>query len=434
MDDKSNKGGNVSRAVEFWATHALPFGSYIFNRFVEDRGWRMAAGLSYTSLLAIVPLSAIAFSMLAAFPVFENVREQFQDAVFSNLLPQSANAMRDYFDQFISNTTSLSAVGIIALAVTAVLLLGTIEADMNSIFRVDQPRALASRLLVFWAMITLGPLLLGASFSLSTYFFAATQWMGLEVLSGPFGQLTQFVPTLIIILLLTIFYFTIPNRPVQILSAVSGGVVAGVLFAVLRKIFGWYVVTFPTYQSVYGALSVIPIFLIWMYLSWTVVLMGAVLTASVSEWRRSGGRPLSNELRAGPRLLVALRILAMLNNASQIGTRVTRRQFLAELGSGEEAVDRVLVMLRDGLFIERSERQGWILTRDIDTATLYDLYTVLRLAMSDEDLSIAGNTGWEARLRERLKDLQNAQKSATVVTLKDVLTAVNSSEGVKAAE
>jgi hypothetical protein len=91
-------------------------------------------------------------------------------------------------------------------------------------------------------------------------------------------------------------------------------------------------------------------------------------------------------------------------------------------------------MLRDGLFIERSERQGWILTRDIDTATLYDLYTALRLAMSDEDLSIAGNTGWEARLRERLKDLQNAQKSATVVTLKDVLTAVNSSEGVKAAE
>ena len=133
----------------------------------------MAAGLSYTSLLAIVPLTAIAFSMLAAFPVFSGVRDVLQDAVFSNLLPQTADATKDYFNQFIQNTTTLSAVGIVALAATAVLLLGTIEADMNAIFRVVRPRALVPRLLVFWALLTLGPLLLGASFSLSTYFFCS---------------------------------------------------------------------------------------------------------------------------------------------------------------------------------------------------------------------------------------------------------------------
>jgi len=424
MADRPEAETEERRGVNFWMLHALPFAKYIFNRFVEDRGWRMAAGLSYTSLLAIVPLTAIAFSMLAAFPVFENVRDQFQDAVFANLLPQSANAMREYFDQFIGNTTSLSAVGIIALALTAVLLLGTIEADMNSIFRVDRPRPLAARLLVFWAMITLGPLLLGASFSLSTYFFAATEWMGLDILKGPLGFFTQAVPTLIIMVLLVLFYFTIPNRPVQVLSAVAGGVMAGLLFALLRKVFGWYVATFPTYQSIYGALSVIPIFLIWMYLSWTVVLMGAVMTASLSEWRRSGGRPLSGEMRAGPRLLVALRILSMLNDASQVGERVTRRQFLTALGSGEEAVDRILIMLRDAGFVDRSERSGWVLTRDIDTATLYDLYQALKLALRDEDITIAGATGWEAGLRHRLSDLQQAQKSATDVTLKAVLTDV----------
>ena len=173
------------------------FTLYVFDRFIEDRGWRMAAGLSYTSLLAIVPLTAIAFSMLAAFPVFEGVKEQFQDAIFQNMLPESANAMRDYFDGFVQNTASLSAVGIIALALTAVLLLGTIEADINTVFRVQKARNLASKMLVFWAMITLGPILLGASFSLSTYFFAATQWMGLEILQGPIGLLTAFVPTLI---------------------------------------------------------------------------------------------------------------------------------------------------------------------------------------------------------------------------------------------
>lgn len=437
MSVRNDAPNEQEPSVGFWLTHGLPFAKFVFHRFVEDRGWRMAAGLSYTSLLAIVPLTAIAFSMLAAFPVFENVKEQFQDVIFANLLPQSADSMRDYFNQFIGNTTSLSAVGIVALALTAVLLLGTIEADMNTLFRVDRPRPLASRLLVFWAMITLGPLLLGASFSLSTYLFAATRWMGLDLASGPLGFVTQMLPTLIIIVLLILFYFTIPNRPVQLLSAVAGGAMAGLLFALLRKVFGWYVATFPTYQSIYGALSVIPIFLIWMYLSWTVVLMGAVMTASVSEWRRSGGRPLSRELRAGPRLVVALRILAMLNDASQAGRQVRRREFLSELGSGEAAVDTILTMLRDAGFVDRSERGRWVLTRDIDTATLYDLYQALRLALRDEDLSIASVEGWEGNLRGRLRVLQEAQHTATDVTLKDILTEVPTevpTGGAKAAE
>ena len=115
----------------------------------------MAASLNYTSLLAIIPLTAIAFSMLAAFPVFSGVREILLNSVFSNLLLQTADVTKDYFNQFIQNTTTLSAVGIVALAATAVLLLGTIEADMNAIFRVVRPRALVPRLLVFWALLTL---------------------------------------------------------------------------------------------------------------------------------------------------------------------------------------------------------------------------------------------------------------------------------------
>ncbi|MGA0394795.1 MAG: YihY family inner membrane protein, partial [Rhodospirillales bacterium] len=147
------------------------FIGFLWHRFVENDCLRLAASLSYTSMLAIVPLTAIAFSMLAAFPVFEGVREEFQSVLFKNFLPTSAEAMRDYFDQFVDNTAKLTAVGIIGLALIAVLLLGTIESALNSIFRVIRPRALLPRLLVFWALLTLGPLLLGASFSLSTYFF-----------------------------------------------------------------------------------------------------------------------------------------------------------------------------------------------------------------------------------------------------------------------
>jgi membrane protein len=405
-------------------SYLWPFLGYVWDRFAIDRCWRMSAGLSYTSLLAIVPLTAIAFSMLAAFPVFEGVKEQFQEAVFSNLLPQSADAMEEYFSQFIQNTTGLSAVGIVALAGTAVLLLGTIEADLNAIFRVEQPRALAPRLLVFWAMISLGPLLLGASFSLSTYFFAATKWLGVDLISGPLGFLTQSLPTVIIIFLLGVFFLTIPNRPISIRAALIGGISSGLLFAALRKIFGWYVATFPTYQNIYGALSVVPIFLVWMYLSWTVVLLGAVLTASLGEWQSAGGKPLDRELRAGPRMVVGLRILGLVFEASQTGKAVTRKVILRTLGSGEEAVERVLGMLKHAGFVHRAEEGGWVLSRDLASATLYDLYQALELGLRDEDLAVGADDSadiWRIRLSEQLTHLQAAQQQATDVFIRELI-------------
>lgn len=393
---------------------------YVWDRFTQDRGWRMAAGLSYTSLLAIVPLSAIAFSMLAAFPVFEGVKERFQSILFQNLLPQSADAMQEYFNTFISNTSGLSALGIVALALTAVLLLGTIEADMNAIFRVKKARALVPRLLVFWAMLTLGPLLLGASFSLSTYFFAATKWMGVDVFVGPIGLLSQFAPTAIIILLLGLFYLTIPNRSVSVRAACIGGLSAGLLFAGLRQVFGWYVATFPTYQNIYGALSVVPIFLVWMYLSWTVVLLGGVLTASLTEWQRAGGKPLSKALGAGPKLVTGLRILATLMKASVNGKKVARRSLLKDLGCAEEAADHVMALLREGGFVQRTDRGGWVLSRDLNQCTLFDLYDVLELGLREDDLSQI-NEGtheeWSEGLSEKLDELRGAEKSAIDVSI-----------------
>lgn len=384
----------------------------------------MAAGLSYTSLLAIVPLSAIAFSMLAAFPVFEGVKEQFQSALFENLLPQSANAMQEYFNTFVTNTSELSAVGIIALAATAVLLLGTIEADLNTIFRVEKARALAPRFLVFWAMLTLGPLLLGASFSLSTYFFAATKWLGVDIFIGPIGLLTRSIPTVIIIVLLGLFYLAIPNRPVGVRAACIGGVTAGLMFAGLRQVFGWYVATFPTFQNIYGALSIVPIFLVWMYLSWTVVLFGAVLTSSLSDWRSSGGNPVGRIVHAGPRLIVGLQILALLLTASIQGGKVRRSTILREIGCGENAAEQVLGNLRTAGFAQRVESGGWVLGRDLSKTTLFDLYQALQLGLRDQDLELINADGaetWQNNLSGQLLKLRQAQEAATDIVLADLL-------------
>lgn len=395
----------------------LPFLGYVARRFADDRCPRMAAGLGYTSLLAVVPLTAIAFSMLAAFPVFEGMRERFQDILFANLLPQSAEAMREYFSQFVAKSAALSAVGIVGLAFTAVLLLGTIEADMNAIFRVTRPRRLAARLLVFWAVITLGPLLLGASFSLSTYLFAAGEWLGVD---DPAGPIAQAAPTVIIVVMLTFFYLVIPNRPVRLSASLLGGVVAGLMFSGLRELFGWYVSNFPAYQTIYGALSVIPIFLVWLYLSWIVVLLGAVLAASLTEWRDAGGRPIRTPLATGPRLATALRVLGMLHARSQRGGSVSRAKLLRSAEGGDAVLDAILNNLRDGGFIDEASRGGWVLSRDLASATLYDLYQALGLAFSERDIEMA-ERGWEGKVAETLRQVREDNKDRMQVPIRSLL-------------
>ncbi len=410
------------------------FAGYVWRRFGEDRCLRMSAGLSYTSLLAIVPLTAIAFSMLAAFPVFGGVRGEFQNMLFANFLPESASAMRSYFDQFISNSATLSAVGVIGLAMTAVLLLGAIEADMNAIFRVSRPRALAPRLLVFWALITLGPLLLGASFSLSTYFFAATKYMGVNVLTGPLGGLAGLAPTAIIVVLLTMFFYIIPNRPVSIRSALVGGAFAGIGFSVLRKVFAWYVSTFPAYQTIYGAVSVVPIFLVWMYLTWTVVLLGAVLAASLDEWRRAGGLALLKAEDSGRRLVNALKVLARLQQLSQHGTAGGRRDLLRTARIGDIQLEAMLRTLNETRYITETRRGRWVLARDLGAVTLHDLYRALGLGIEDETLP-AADAPWTQCLATCLAQARTNNRDAMNISLRDLLEGGEADgRGIKAAE
>lgn len=389
---------------------------YAAERFKEDNCLRVASSLSYTSLLAIVPLTAIAFSMLAAFPVFEGAREQFQAAMFENLLPSTAEATQEYFNTFVRNSTTLSAVGIVGLALTAILLLGTIESAMNGIFRVARPRALGPRLLVFWALITLGPLMLGASFSLSGYLFAATNWLGVDDSGFDILDLASVLPTLMIIVAFFIFYLIVPNRPVNPRGALLGGVIAGVLFSALRKVFSLYIASFPTYQTVYGAVSAVPIFLVWMYASWTVVLFGASVTAAFGEWRSAGGHPGSKVNRPAERLRAALAILSMLYTASLNGAVVPRTKLLRETGFGEAAIDRLLTDLRTANMIENS-RRGWVLCRDISTVTLYELYDALGLTVRDADETTDAD-GWHGIVGERLAALGLAQKRELDITIR----------------
>jgi len=268
-------------ALSRWCSFILK----VERRFRGDDALVMAAALSYTSLLSVVPLLAVGLALLAAFPAFEGARTQIQLLLVQNLAPEVGQQVRQVIAGFIGNAGNLTAVGVLGLVVTALLLLVNIEDALNRIFRVTKPRAPMSRLLIYWTMVTLGPLLLGASLSITDWLFGGTADESMPIVSSLLGVLSTLFHLAMLVALLTLLYTTVPHRVVPFRTALIGSLVAGFAVALLRFGFHLYVADLKAYQSIYGALAAVPILLFWMYLVWVAVLAGAELTASLMEAR-----------------------------------------------------------------------------------------------------------------------------------------------------
>ena len=250
-------------------------------RFNRDDALVRAAALSYTTLLSLVPLLALGLAILAAFPAFESARAQLRRSVVSTLVPEVGQQVRQSIDGFISNAGNLTAVGILGLVVTAVLLLYTIEEAMNRIFCAHKVRTHLSRLLVYWTVLTLGPLLLAASLTVSDWLFTAPDDSPILAHAVAIGAgLFHFA---MLVALFTLLYAAMPARQVPLREAAIGGAAAGIGVALLRFGFHIYVADLHAYQSIYGALAAVPIMLFWMYLAWAVILGGAELTACLLD-------------------------------------------------------------------------------------------------------------------------------------------------------
>ena len=256
---------------------------YILRRFMGDGIPQLAASLSYNSLLALVPFLAIGFAILTAFPIFDAIQEDLQAMVFDSFVPHAGETVQAQVAKFAENARRASGIGVLALAVTALMLLANIETAMNRVWRAAETRSMMQRFLSYWAIVTLGPLLLGASMSLSGYVFALTQVEGVSVVTQPFLRLAVFLPILFSALGLSLIYVVVPNRLVRWRYALPGALVAALLFEGTKRLFALYLKAFPTYEAIYGALAAIPIFLVWMYVAWLIVLMGAEIAAGLSE-------------------------------------------------------------------------------------------------------------------------------------------------------
>ena len=385
-------GGEKDRAQQRWAAWIRltfdpqrigRFAGYCLRRFFSDDCPRSAASLSYASLLAMVPLAAIGLAILSGFPVFDAAREQIQDLIFRSFLPESSAAVSGHFSVFIENTRNLTGPGVLALLVTALLLLANIDRALNAIWRVTEPRPLGLQLLVYWAMLTLGPLLLGASVSLSGYAFAVVQWSGIGADTDGFVALTRLLSVVLATLGFALLYLVVPTRSVRIGHALAGGGLAAVVLEFLKYGFGLYLTHFPSYQAIYGALSTIPIFLIWMYLSWAVVLLGAEVTAALPEWRAVSARD-RRTLNAGERLALSLSVLLRLRRAQRDGQQLRSRALRQGLPATPAEVDDTLQRLRRHGLALRSATGSWLLARDLAAVTLEDLCGLLGLGLELE--------------------------------------------------
>jgi membrane protein len=345
-------------------------GNIVLRRFYEDRCMQIASSLTFTSLLSIVPVVTVAITMIAAFPVFGELTAALQAFILDNMVPASADVIASYTEQFSEKAARLTAVGIGFLVITALMTLLTIDRAFNDIWRVKHSRPIVQRVFVYWTLITVGPVLMGASLSLTSWLVG--QAVGLvRGVPGVGVAVLTLVPILLTAVAFTLLYLAMPNRRIAVRDAAIGGLLAAALFEVMKRGFAFYVATVPTYTLVYGALATLPIFLVWIYLSWLVVVFGAVVVASLPEWREGAGQAAPVP---GSDFFDALQILNLLWRAHQTGVVVKLPEVLAAATVRIECVEQILDTMIGAGWVSRTVPAGWVLNRDPARITVEDVY------------------------------------------------------------
>ena len=399
--------------------------TYVGRRFSRDSCPSVAASLSYTSLLAMVPMMAIGLAMFAAFPAFSGMRDQMIRVVLENTAPSLAIMVEEHLHTFIRNAGGTTGAGILGLAITAILLINTIQTAFDRIWGGGKGFKL-QRFPVYWAIITLGPILFGVAFSVSGWAFAMAQSASITGVSGVVRIFSTVTPFLFEAMGFALFYRLIPTKPVRMIDAVTGALIAAFLFEVLKHGFGIYLSFLGSYQTLYGALGTLPIFLIWMYLAWLTVLFGAEVTASLPEWR-SGRRDPDERPRRGDVLGLALGVLAVLRAArsAPVGGEKFDR-IASELGAEAGKLTQIMEALRGARFIVRTDANRWVLARDLSAVPLAELVSTLQLSLGDA-------TDAPKQTTELMSGLAKAERGLLTRSIEDALTSQNWTDQPQAA-
>jgi membrane protein len=283
-------------------------------RFAHDNLAQTAASLTFTTLISLVPLLAVALAVLTAFPAFDRLRGQLQAHLAQSMLPAAlSDKVFHYLSDFAARAKGLGVVSVIFLIITATSMMLTVDRALNAIWRTPRPRPLAQRVLLYWAGLTLGPLVLGASVALMSYVVAAHRGL-LHQLPGGASVVLSLASWSLIALALTAMFRYIPNTEVQWRDALVGGVVAALAFSLGGRALAWYFTTVTTYTAVYGTFATLPLLLLWIDFSWIAVLVGAMIAAYAPSLR---GRVTRHDDYPGAAFVCAVRVLEQLDRARQ---------------------------------------------------------------------------------------------------------------------
>ncbi|VTX91977.1 YhjD/YihY/BrkB family envelope integrity protein [Acinetobacter ursingii] len=367
---------NFLKKLPFYDKTWFQFILFVLRRFESDRCREHAGALTYTTLFAVVPMLTVFLVIISSIKALEPARQQLQQLIYSNFLPKSTIAFDRILNSFTEKSSNLTVIGVLFLFVTTVMMLSTIETAFNRIWRVRETRGGIVGFMRYWTIISLGPILLGSAFVISSAVASmnilSNNFAGYE-LNGAFVLwLISFGLTIIGFFFL---YWTIPNRTIPIYSAIIAACFSATLFELLKNIFSFAMSNFTSYELVYGAFAAIPIFLLWIFLSWNIVLLGVEVSYALTAFH-------SQKIQTRHPVLMLLDVLELFYKKQKLGESVTDLEALDIMGRGE--IGRwpgYVEMLEKQNLIKRTDKDEYVLVRNLSQVDFWSFYTALPFSL-----------------------------------------------------
>jgi membrane protein len=369
---------NIAQDVR-WFLRAVWVAAY---RFYWDNGFSKASSLAYTSLLSLVPLTALCFGLLSSFTASQEFVRRVREFLFKQLVPddKTVATVLVYLQDFSSIVASFNVVAIFALVLTSLLLLNSIESTLNETWQVYTPRPYMQRIGIYSAIILISPIML-----VSSYYFAVSKVEPLLITSGWGGALLTFyagiLPFIFDLGVFVLLYFLVPKAPVKFLSALLGGLVAALFFGLAKFGFAYYLAEFSTYDKIYSTIAAIPISLVWLYFAWSVVLFGAEVSYQAQYLPRVGKHFKTTVMGVGDgRLVLAIQALVFIATAFRNGGRLPSDLELCEtLGCSSVVLKPALDSLEESGILGRTDNREMQVTllRDPDQIKIQEVRAAL---------------------------------------------------------
>ena len=393
---------------------------YVKKRYVADGCSHSAAALTYMSLFALVPLLTVMYAILSAVPAFQQVGQQIQSLIFENFVPATGHEVQNYLTQFSDKARKLTGLGIAFLGITAILMLKNIEKTFNAIWKIRENRHGLSSFLLYWAILSLGPIFIGLALGISTYLVSLTVMLDEVDVIGIGPQLLRLMPYFLTSAAFTLIFAAVPNCRVPIRHALIGGLITALIFECAKQLFTG-IVSNTSYQTIYGTFAAIPLFLLWIYMSWLIVLAGAVLVHSISGFNSLDDDNYSD-------MVMTLSVIELLWSRHQQGKTISEQYLLQKpwLFRRHSISTERWTPLRDRLFkggLLRSANAGhFILGRDLNNFTLWDLIQLMGKVPDTHTDSNGSTPLWFQRCVERLDSINKSNHNTLDIPLAKLFT------------